>query len=38
MTHDLEKQLDGTLQPLRDWFPLSSYSAFHLGDGHAAGS
>src|SRR5690349_19191582 len=28
MTHDLEKQLDGTLQPLRDWFPLSSYSAF----------
>ncbi|MFL6373410.1 MAG: radical SAM protein [Pyrinomonadaceae bacterium] len=28
MTHDLEKQLDGTLEPLRDWFPLSSYSAF----------
>jgi uncharacterized radical SAM superfamily Fe-S cluster-containing enzyme len=28
MTHDLEKQLDGRLQPLRDWFPLSSYSAF----------
>lgn len=28
MTHDLRNQLDGTLQPLRDWFPLSSYSAF----------
>src|SRR5918997_3937652 len=28
MTHDLESQLNGTLQPLRDWFPLSSYSAF----------
>jgi uncharacterized radical SAM superfamily Fe-S cluster-containing enzyme len=28
MTHDLKDQLDGTLQPLRDWFPLSSYSAF----------
>ncbi|MBP9665403.1 MAG: radical SAM protein, partial [Pyrinomonadaceae bacterium] len=28
MTHDLKKQLDGTLEPLRDWFPLSSYSAF----------
>ena len=28
MTHDLEKQLDGVLQPMRDWFPLSSYSAF----------
>jgi hypothetical protein len=28
MTHDLKNQLDGTLQPLRDWFPLSSYSAF----------
>jgi uncharacterized radical SAM superfamily Fe-S cluster-containing enzyme len=28
MTHDLKNQLGGTLQPLRDWFPLSSYSAF----------
>jgi uncharacterized radical SAM superfamily Fe-S cluster-containing enzyme len=28
MTHDLEDQLDGVLEPLRDWFPLSSYSAF----------
>ena len=28
MTHDLHDQLDGTLEPLRDWFPLSSYSAF----------
>ena len=28
MTHDLKNQLDGRLQPLRDWFPLSSYSAF----------
>jgi uncharacterized radical SAM superfamily Fe-S cluster-containing enzyme len=28
MTHDLKDQLAGRLQPLRDWFPLSSYSAF----------
>ena len=30
MTHDLKNQLDGNLaiEPLRDWFPLSSYSAF----------
>jgi tetraether lipid synthase len=28
MTHDLKDQLDGRMQPLRDWFPLSSYSAF----------
>lgn len=28
MTHDLKDQLGGVLQPLRDWFPLSSYSAF----------
>jgi uncharacterized radical SAM superfamily Fe-S cluster-containing enzyme len=28
MTHDLKDQLGGTLEPLRDWFPLSSYSAF----------
>jgi uncharacterized radical SAM superfamily Fe-S cluster-containing enzyme len=28
MTHDLKDQLNGQLQPLRDWFPLSSYSAF----------
>ncbi len=28
MTHDLKGQLGGQLQPLRDWFPLSSYSAF----------
>ena len=28
MTHDLKDQLGGRLQPLRDWFPLSSYSAF----------
>jgi uncharacterized radical SAM superfamily Fe-S cluster-containing enzyme len=28
MTHDLKDQLRGQLQPLRDWFPLSSYSAF----------
>jgi uncharacterized radical SAM superfamily Fe-S cluster-containing enzyme len=28
MTHDLKDQLEGQLQPLRDWFPLSSYSAF----------
>ncbi|MEP7076870.1 MAG: radical SAM protein, partial [Acidobacteriota bacterium] len=28
MTHDLKEQLDGVLEPLRDWFPLSSYSAF----------
>ena len=28
MTHDLRDQLGGVLEPLRDWFPLSSYSAF----------
>ena len=28
MTHDLKDQLDGRMQPLRDWYPLSSYSAF----------
>jgi uncharacterized radical SAM superfamily Fe-S cluster-containing enzyme len=28
MTHDLKDQLGGRMQPLRDWFPLSSYSAF----------
>ncbi len=28
MTHDLKEQLGGRMQPLRDWFPLSSYSAF----------
>src|SRR5687768_6699739 len=30
MTHDLKNQLDGNLalEPMRDWFPLSSYSAF----------
>lgn len=28
MTHDLKNQLAGRLEPLRDWFPLSSYSAF----------
>src|SRR6476469_9331039 len=28
MTHDLRDQLRGQLQPLRDWYPLSSYSAF----------
>lgn len=28
MTHDLKRQLDGVLEPMRDWFPLSSYSAF----------
>jgi tetraether lipid synthase len=28
MTHDLKDQLGGHIQPLRDWFPLSSYSAF----------
>ena len=28
MTHDLKDQLAGRMQPLRDWFPLSSYSAF----------
>jgi 7,8-dihydro-6-hydroxymethylpterin dimethyltransferase len=28
MTHDLKEQLDGVLEPMRDWFPLSSYSAF----------
>ncbi len=28
MTHDLKDQLNGQLQPLRDWYPLSSYSAF----------
>ena len=28
MTQDLRDQLGGRLQPLRDWFPLSSYSAF----------
>ncbi|HEX5701792.1 MAG TPA: radical SAM protein [Pyrinomonadaceae bacterium] len=28
MTHDLKDQLGGRIQPLRDWFPLSSYSAF----------
>lgn len=28
MTHDLKTQLDGVLEPLRDWYPLSSYSAF----------
>ena len=28
MTHDLKNQLGQRLQPLRDWYPLSSYSAF----------
>jgi hypothetical protein len=28
MAHDLEDQLGGRLRALRDWFPLSSYSAF----------
>jgi uncharacterized radical SAM superfamily Fe-S cluster-containing enzyme len=28
MAEDLDKQLDGRMKPLRDWFPLSSYSAF----------
>ena len=28
MTHDLKDQVGGRMQPLRDWFPLSSYSAF----------
>jgi len=28
MTSDLRDQTGGNLQPLRDWFPLSSYSAF----------
>jgi 7,8-dihydro-6-hydroxymethylpterin dimethyltransferase len=28
MTHDLKQQLGGVLEPMRDWFPLSSYSAF----------
>src|SRR5437763_4056941 len=28
MAHDLKDQLGGRMQPLRDWFPLSSYSAF----------
>src|SRR5215218_9358253 len=28
MTHDIKNQLGGHIQPLRDWFPLSSYSAF----------
>src|SRR6266702_2843302 len=28
MANDLNDQLDGRMQPLRDWFPLSSYSAF----------
>lgn len=28
MTVDLQKQLGPELQPMRDWFPLSSYSAF----------
>src|SRR5688572_19925569 len=28
MTHDLKSQLGERIQPLRDWFPLSSYSAF----------
>ena len=28
MAHDLKDQLGGTLEPLRDWYPLSSYSAF----------
>jgi hypothetical protein len=28
MATDLEQQLDGRMKSLRDWFPLSSYSAF----------
>jgi hypothetical protein len=28
MAHDLEDQLTGRVRALRDWFPLSSYSAF----------
>jgi uncharacterized radical SAM superfamily Fe-S cluster-containing enzyme len=28
MATDLEQQLDGRMKALRDWFPLSSYSAF----------
>jgi len=28
MTEDLKQQLNADWQPLRDWFPLSSYSAF----------
>jgi uncharacterized radical SAM superfamily Fe-S cluster-containing enzyme len=28
MAHDLHDQLGGRIEPLRDWYPLSSYSAF----------
>src|SRR5262249_55251962 len=28
MVHELKAQLGGDLEPMRDWFPLSSYSAF----------
>jgi 7,8-dihydro-6-hydroxymethylpterin dimethyltransferase len=28
MVEDLKLQLKGTLEPMRDWFPLSTYSAF----------
>ena len=28
MTHELKEQLGGAIEPMRDWFPLSSFSAF----------
>jgi uncharacterized radical SAM superfamily Fe-S cluster-containing enzyme len=28
MVHELRRQLDADWQPMRDWFPLSAYSAF----------
>ncbi len=28
MAHDLKGQLGGKMEPMRDWFPLSSFSAF----------
>ena len=28
LAHDLKGQLDGEIEPMRDWYPLSSFSAF----------
>ena len=38
MTHDLKDQLDGVLEPLRDWFPLSVVFGVYERNGYAAGS
>ena len=38
MVEDLKLQLKGELEPMRDWFPLSTYSAFTTRHGYPAGA